>query len=81
MAKITAHGEREIARWRYDGQPDPRGFIFSPQTLVLTQKPAGSPGRLLKKFNDSTGGYAVIERACTLVRAKEWAAERGFERV
>ena len=81
MAKISAYGEREVARWRFPGeQAEGDGWVMSPQTLVLTGKPNGKPGRLLRKYDDSTGGYTVLQSRCSLTEAEEYAARRGFVR-
>jgi hypothetical protein len=84
IAKITAHGEREIARWVKAGG----------DTLVLTQKPDGKPGRLLRKWTTgvsftvlmipigrSLNGLMVYsDRKITLEQAESFAKLNDYER-
>jgi hypothetical protein len=68
VAKITAHGESEVARWVKDGQE-----------LVLTRKPDGKPGRLLYKWAKGAN-WTVVRTGCTMERAEEHARGSGYER-
>lgn len=72
MAKISAFGETEVARWRFAGeQTVPGRWSRSPQTLVLTAKD-GKPKRLLRKYDESTGGFALVGKvpAPTIAEAR-----------
>jgi hypothetical protein len=64
VAKITARGDREVARWQATG----RG------TLVYTQS-----GRILRKPSGGHGGYTLLRRAgATRDQAAELARALGL---
>lgn len=71
MAKISAKGDREVARWRA-GELAERG---APHELVLTER-----GRLLHKplRND---GWKLRERGASLATARALAVRFGMELV
>lgn len=76
MAKISANGEREHLRFEGKGG----------ETVVLTARRDGTPGRLLHK-RGSSGGYSVANRffvrtrttlAEASIEATEFAMQRGL---
>lgn len=71
MAKISANGDREAARWRRGRQPRPE----APYQMVLTAK-----GRLLYK-PCREDGFKLRRRGCSRAQADAQAAMFGMERV
>lgn len=82
MAKITANGARETARWVGEGG----------ETYVLTTDPKGRT-KMLHKWTKGAGfavahipvghrenGRAIYTERPTVEQADEWARSRGFER-
>lgn len=66
MAKISANGDREVARWRSkSGQSQ----------LLLTEQ-----GRLLGRFLKGDS-WTVRSRGVSLEQAERYAERQGFERI